>query len=523
MRIVAPEHISYRRATTRRSLSGGPHAKPRRRGSIHADFARICGFALLAACLYSCRADQPEPPRLVVLYATCTVNKDYLSPYNEEVVFTPNLADFGREAAVFLSHQTESGVSGTAFASIYSGVQADRHGVFKHPQKLDDDLYLIFEAFADAGYDTFYWAGHPMSRPELNYSQDVDPENIVQGPLRGHDKRFHAVLDRLRSDEGYRALVVTSFSVTHGPWELDNIEEFRRQYPAENEAITQRRLKKYHRLFKENYVAFQTRFDETVERLELSEGEVTVLADVLDLVYKSRVHLLDTYFGGVRDVVDEYGFADDSLVVFTADHGETLDNDDRLFKWTHGPDLAPEVINVPLMIKGHQDLIPARQIDDVTRSIDVYPSLAGMSAIQLPPEAGIQGIDLSRPLRGEEEFPAIRAYSHGTLRQWSFFDPDLIENIWASVRVGDLLYTWKRLDSRWIFDVRDAGANSSMRRLSPNEPGHQEVARELWKYREHMIEAFRRRHPDEAQSKIEELGRLKDDELEALRKLGYIE
>jgi len=99
---------------------------------------------VLAACLCACRAGSPEPPRLVVLYATCTVNKDYLSPYNEEVVFTPNFARFGRGAAVLTSHQTESGVSGTAFASIYAGVQADRHGVFKHPKELDNDLYLMF-------------------------------------------------------------------------------------------------------------------------------------------------------------------------------------------------------------------------------------------------------------------------------------------------------------------------------------------------------------------------------------------
>jgi len=38
-----------------------------------------------------------------------------------------------------------------------------------------------------------------------------------------------------------------------------------------------------------------------------------------------------------------------------------------------------------------------------------------------------------------------------------------------------------------------------------------------------MIEAFRRFHPEEARSKEEELGRLKEDELEALRNLGYIE
>jgi arylsulfatase A-like enzyme len=490
---------------------------------IRGRFGKSCGVALLAGFLSACGAEPSVAPRLVVLYATCTLNKDYLSPYNGRMGFTPNFARFAREAAVLTGHQTESGVSGTAFASIYSGVQADRHGVFKHPKKLGDDLYLIFEAFADAGYDPFYWTAHVMSRPGLNYSQGVGADNIVARPLTGDDEHFREVLDRLRRDESYRAFVVTSFSVTHGPWDLENMEEFRRRHPTEGEGITPEEVQHHHRVFRENYIALQIRFRETVARLKLTESDISRLAAVLDLIYKSKVSLLDSYFGSVLSAVDEFGLADDSLIAFTADHGQTLYEDDRLFYWTHGPDLAPEVINVPLMIKGHRDLVPARKLHDVTRSIDVYPTLAGLSGIDLPPEAGIQGVDLSRPLRGEEDFPDLRAYSHGTLRHWKFFKPDLIENIWASLRMGDLLYTWRRLDSEWTFDVRHAGTENPKAGQLPIEPRHKEAARELWSYREHMIEAYRRRHPKAARSKKEELGRLKKDELEALRSLGYIE
>ena len=46
---------------------------------------------------------------------------------------------------------------------------------------------LIFEAFRDGGYDTFYWAAHPMARPGLAYAQGVAPSNIVRPPLEGDD------------------------------------------------------------------------------------------------------------------------------------------------------------------------------------------------------------------------------------------------------------------------------------------------------------------------------------------------
>jgi arylsulfatase A-like enzyme len=491
---------------------------------IHGRFAKACRIALLAIFFCACNTEPPPAPRLVVLYATCTVNKNFLSPYNEEVGFTPNFTSFGRHAAVFSSHQTEAGISGPAFASIYAGVQADRHGVFKHPRKLDDDLYLIFEAFADAGYDPYYWSAHVMSTPALNYAQGVEADHVIVAPLKGDDERFRELLRRLQSDESYRAFVVTSFSVTHGPWNLKDMDEFLSRNPAEGEGITPEELQKYHALFKANHIPMQTRFSKTVARLKLTANDISRLAAVLELVYKSKIGLLDSYFGSVVSAVDESGIADESLIVFTADHGQTLYRKGRRFNWTHAPDLAQEVINVPLMIRAHPDLVPAREIDDVTRSIDVYPTLAGLSGITLPPAAGIQGADLSRPLRGEEGFPDLRAYSHGTLRHWQFFSPDRIEKIWASLRVGDLLYTWRHSNSTWSFEARRVGVEDPEAVIPATDPVHKAAARDLWSYRERMIQAYLERHPRAAaRSKREALGRLKKEELEALRSMGYIE
>ena len=67
---------------------------------------------------------RPPQPRLVLLYATCSVNRDFLSPYNAAVDFTPELAEFPRGGSVFLRHWSEAGQSGIAFASIFSGTQA---------------------------------------------------------------------------------------------------------------------------------------------------------------------------------------------------------------------------------------------------------------------------------------------------------------------------------------------------------------------------------------------------------------
>ena len=168
-----------------------------------------------------CSACTPAPqnagapaPRLVLLYATCTLNKDYLQPYNETRL-TPNLAAFAEESAVFTNHQTESGLSGPAFASIFSGTQADRHGLFWHPRRLPDDLFLISEAFSAGGYESHYWSGHPMTTPKFNFSQGVKKRNITRKRIRAHHPNFQSMLRKLRDNPEHRAFVMTSFAVTH--------------------------------------------------------------------------------------------------------------------------------------------------------------------------------------------------------------------------------------------------------------------------------------------------------------------
>jgi hypothetical protein len=69
---------------------------------------RIALLAILVVLGVSCSPAPPPKPRLIVLYAKCTVNKDLLAPYADGIDFTPNFARFGHEAAVFTSHQTEA-------------------------------------------------------------------------------------------------------------------------------------------------------------------------------------------------------------------------------------------------------------------------------------------------------------------------------------------------------------------------------------------------------------------------------
>jgi arylsulfatase A-like enzyme len=468
-------------------------------------------LALAAAGLWALR---PAPgPRLVILYATCTLNRNFLSPYNSTVRYTPNLNRFAQAAQVFTRHHTEEGQSGIAYASLLTGNQAMRHGIYYHPQKLDDSLYLMSEAFRDAGYEPFYWANHQMASPSLNYAQGI-PETNVFGVgefsvppdkeffLKADDPTFQRILARLREDPSYRAFVMTAFSITHGWYFHTTVGPFCASYPMQCQGLTRADLDRYGKLYRDNVLAMQYDFDATVARLGLSPADVAKLERVLSLFYKANVSHLDRRFGELIQAIADAGLLDQTLIVFTADHGEIMERRTESMRWTHGFVLSPEDIVVPLLV--HAPGVAPGRFEGVTRSIDVLPTLAGLAGIDLPADS-VMGVDLSPALRGEVPPPHLVAYSHSSLLPdgWDahthraaldrFRNRDPAQ-MWVAVRDGDLVYKLSADDGAGfaphVYDwATDPGEAKDL--YDASDPQQAAVFKSLKEYKAHLVEGYR--------------------------------
>lgn len=494
--------------------------------------------AVLVAAFVACR-ETPEKassvePRLVVLYATCTLNREFLAPYAPDVGFTPAIERFAGEGAVFRRHQTEAGQSGTAFASIFTGLQADGHGVFRHPTHLPDEVTTIGEAFRDAGFEVWTWLEHGMASAELGYAQGAAGSKVSDTKLTAEDPRFRALLERLAEDPEARALVVTNFTVTHGPYQPGPVEPFCRLHPGEcgvRDADPEA-FDRYVDFYRRSHAFLSYDFPRTRERTGMDDEHLRGLVEAVELLYRANVAYLDHLFGRIVEAIDGAGLGKESVVAFTADHGETLYREGTLFKWTHGHQLAPEVLTVPLLVRAPG--IAAGDVAAVTRSIDVFPTLAGLAGVTVP--GTVVGVDLSPALRGEAPWPELLAFSHTALvaepmiessEKWELFrqivprvDPELM---WAAVRDGDLM-----TELRPAFEVLDgAGATGLVPSLAdlaedpakrrnlfdPTDPEARRRLAELRAYREELIRAFRARSASEL-----DLGRQE----ELLRSLGYV-
>ena len=505
---------------------------------------------LVAAACAAAACVEPEvpAPRLVLLYATCTLNKGFLSPYRPGVDWTPSLAAFAGRGVVFRRHQTEAGLSGVAFASIFSGMQADGHGVFSHPTRLPDDVPTISEAFAAAGWDVYFWADHEMASPELNYTQGVPSDRLFRGGARlgGRDPRrrdpdregflqgdapgFHRILERLAEDPRARALLVTNFTVTHGPYAGAWVDDLCRAHAGECSDLSREAFEHWAEIFWEHYVDLSWNFDATAARLGLSAQDVRSLESAAERLYKANVRRLDALFGDVLREIEARGMGGESVVAFTADHGEVLSRPGAVLRWNHGFTLAPEVLSVPWILAAPG--VEPGVFEGVTRSIDVFPTLAGLAGVPLP--EGVAGVDLSPALRGIAPPPVLEAFSHTELVPVSLLresrrrggtqldrlvprrDPRLMAVL---LRAGDRVYElWPTPDAalrRAVFDLsRDPYEERDL--YDPADAGQGAAFARLERYRAALLRRF------EGDSQ-HHLPLPAPGERELLRKLGYIE
>ena len=494
-------------------------------------FWRCCLTVVVALAVGACSkgGSGGKQPRLVLLYAPCTVNKNFLAPYNSAVDYTPNLNNFQSKSLVFERHHTESGQSGIAFASLFSGTQATSHKVFSHPSKLSDDVTLVTEAYAAAGYDVHSWLAHGMANRALNYAQGVDLKNTSRGPLVAGHPKLARILDRLRTEPDYRAFIVTNFTVTHGPYKTDWLDGFCSAYPDQCSIRDHPEFHRSVKIYRSNMRRLGWDFANTVEKLRLSDDRLGILAQSVELVYKSTVFHLDQMFGRLVDAVDKAGILDSTVIAFTNDHGEILYRPNAYMHWTHGYQLAPEVIHIAWLLYGPGAGVMPGRYEKPTRSIDVFPTLAGLSGIETPAFDDF-GRDLSRAVRGLEEAPDLLAFSHTSIHQpkvWekfkkystfaSLFPEQIPESMWVSVRDADLFAKLRRIDGRhWTKAVYDLGSDPGEAEniYDDANEAHRRLFEELEDYKLRLVDSARASEEGEIS-----LSR----SIELLRSLGYVD
>lgn len=113
--------------------------------------------------------------------------------------------------------------------------------------------------------------------------------------------------------------------------------------------------------------------------------------------YWAMVDVIDTQVGRLLNFLDETGQRENTIVIFTSDHGEMLGDHGIYLK---GPYFYEPAVRVPLIISGPGMLNNGACSDALVELVDLAPTLLAASDIE--PHLGIQGQSLLPMLTGEK-------------------------------------------------------------------------------------------------------------------------
>ena len=115
------------------------------------------------------------------------------------------------------------------------------------------------------------------------------------------------------------------------------------------------------------------------------------------LQYYAMTTSLDTCMGRINDALDDAGISEDTIVVFTSDHGDMMGSQGHRLKqrpWE-------ESINIPFILRYPRKIKAGQRRDWIVSSVDVMPTLLGLCDISIPSQ--VQGRDYSATFLGKSK------------------------------------------------------------------------------------------------------------------------
>lgn len=158
--------------------------------------------------------------------------------------------------------------------------------------------------------------------------------------------------------------------------------------------------------------------------------------------YYAHVSALDHNVGRLMAALDRLGLADDTIVIFSSDHGDML--------WAHGrrnkQQPYEESIHIPLIVRwpGH---LPAGRVEDLLIGVsDHTPTLLGLAGVPAP--ATMNGLDLSGRLLGEDAPAPTSVF----INEYASFDQAQAWQPWRGVRTPRYTYARWQQGGALLFD-----------------------------------------------------------------------
>ena len=341
------------------------------------------------------------PPNIVFVLAD-QLGARWLPLYSHRQVTTPNLEDFAAESAVFERAITTAPICTPYRGCLLSGKYPTQTGILENGQAYPAEFKSLADHLNDGGYQTYYvgkWhlSGAPQKNRWVRPDQRAgfqhfvgweshhvdhhagliwadDPQAAFEMPGHETDSLTNIAIEQLEQAAVADApfFMLLSYQAPHPP--CSPPAEFLAPY-EHLDLVTEANVDR-DAWFK--HVAWQADYG----------------AQRFRQLYFGEISQLDEAFGRLLRAMDRLGLRDNTLVVFTSDHGEMAGAQGKFGKGL----MYEEALHIPLIVRA-PDKPKALRISTPVSTIDIMPTLLDFAGCQV--DEPLEGVSLRPAIDGD--------------------------------------------------------------------------------------------------------------------------
>ena len=393
----------------------------------------------------------------LVIIVSDTFRWDYLGAYGNDWIETPNLDALAGESALFLDAYAE----GLPTIPVRRVLMTGRNifpFVGYRPQKDDgvqlhgwhplfDEDVTLAEHLGERGYFTaFFNDVYHMMKPGKNFHRGFDQWFWIRGQEGDHYAlpEYEKVRDLLDRASYGRKLGPDAWIIRH--------LVLREQWQSDADTVVAQTMQKAadwvrsYSLDKPFYLHVEC-FDphepwdppaEYAQRYEPDYGDSldgliaptttkgltdTQLANIR-AAYAGEVTLVDRWVGHLLDVLRETGRMEDSLILFTSDHGCMLGEQGEIHKG--GPRLRNQCTRLPLLIRHPEGEGAGQKVPGFCQHQDMMPTVLALLGEDVPERVLGRNIWPQTQGRGDAPEYVVSGFGHYACirtKKWNYVRP----------------------------------------------------------------------------------------------------
>jgi len=324
----------------------------------------------------------------ILLVTVDTLRADHLSLYSYPRDTSPNIDALGNKGAVFTQSRAQATVTLASHQSILTSQYPDDTGGLGNVFPFDPETPTLAKILHEQGYRTGAVVSNFNLRKAMGLATDFDYYDDDLSSQEQNRKVYEkppkqvtvSAVQWLRENKNQRYFLWVHYQSPHGPYLP--APPFDRKFLREDYSNSEKV-----KISKQNY-----------EKGTIPDYQKLGTRSEYDYYvdsYDGEISEMDHWIGVLIDEMNKMGLMENTLVVFTSDHGESLGEHDWYF--SHGQHVYEDQAQVPLVIYYPEIVTGPVRIDAPVQGVDIMPTILDVCGLDYGNLRGISLLTFLKP------------------------------------------------------------------------------------------------------------------------------